>query len=334
MINQKLHLNELINTKSSAKKSTREGFGEAIGNIAKDNPNVIALSADLSSSLKLEVFKKENPKRFIQCGIAEQNMAGISAGLALSGKIPFMASFACFSPSRNWDQIRVSIAQQCANVKIVGAHSGLSASTDGRSAQALEDIALMRVLPNFTVIQPIDYEETIKVINESTKHKGPVYIRLHREQFPEITTNKTPFEIGKAYIYKEGTDITLIASGPILFEVLKAANNLQIKNKINAEVIAVPTIKPLDEPTILKSAQKTQRVVTIEEHQIIGGLGSAVSEVLSEKMPVKMLRIGVNDTFGESGTYSELLDKYGLSAHHIEEKILKFIKEYGYFNYW
>ena len=334
MANQKLYLNENTLAKNAVFKSTREGFGDAIAEIAKDNQNIIALSADLSSSLKLEKFIKENPKRFIQCGIAEQNMAGISAGLALSGKIPFMTSFAAFSPSRNWDQIRISIAQQCANVKIIGSHAGLSPSSDGRSAEALEDVALMRVLPNFVVLQPADYQEAKKAVEESAKHKGPVYIRLHRETLPEITTSKTPFEIGKAYKLVEGDAVTILSSGPILTEVLKAANNLKAKNKINVEVINVPTIKPLDEDTILKSVEKTQRAVTVEEHQIIGGLGSAVSELLSEKLPIKLLRIGMHDTFGESGTYEELLDKYELSAHHIERKVLEFVKKYGYFNYW
>lgn len=334
MANQKLYLNESIMDKTAVAKSTREGFGDAIAEIAKDNPNIIALSADLSSSLKLEKFIKDNPNKFIQCGIAEQNMAGISAGLALSGKIPFMTSFAAFSPSRNWDQIRISIAQQCANVKIIGSHSGLSPASDGRSAQALEDIALMRVLPNMVVIQPADYQEAKKAVEESAKHKGPVYIRLHRETTSEITSSKTPFEIGKAYKLIEGDAVTIIASGPILIEIFKAVNTLKVKHKINAEVINVPTIKPLDETTILKSVEKTQRVVTIEEHQIIGGLGSAISELIVEKLPAKLLRIGMNDTFGETGTYEELLDKYELSAHHIERKVSDFVKKYGYFNYW
>lgn len=326
MLNHSLFLNELIFSKDQELKSGREGFGNSINDIAKKNKDIIALSADLSSSLKLDEFKKNYPDRFIQCGIAEQNMAGISAGLALSGKIPFMTSFACFSPSRNWDQIRLSIAQQCANVKIIGSHSGLSAASDGRSAQALEDIALIRVLPNFVLLQPVDYEETVKAIEEAAEHRGPVYIRLSREQLPNITTNKTPFKIGKAYKYVEGKHATILTSGAITFEVLKAVNNLKAKHKIEVEVIAVPTIKPLDEDTILNSVQKTQKAITVEEHQIIGGLGSAVSEILSEKLPSPLLRIGMNDEFGESGTYHELLDKFGLSAHHIERKVLEFIK--------
>jgi len=326
MFNTKLKLNETLFTKDVEKKSTREGFGVGILKEAKNSKGIISLSGDLSSSLELKEFIKKFPNRFIQVGIAEQNMAGISAGLAMSGKIPFMTSFACFSPSRNWDQIRMSVAQQCVNVKVVGSHSGLSASADGRSAQALEDIALMRVLPNMIVIQPTDYEEAIRVVEESVKHKGPVYIRLHRERLPDITTNKAPFEIGKAYKYIEGKDVTIIASGPILVEVVRAVTTLKVKHNIEVEVIAVPTIKPLDKKTIIASAEKTRNVITVEEHQVIGGLGSAISELLSEELPTKVVRMGMSDTFGESGTYPELLDKYGLSAHHIEKKVLEGIK--------
>lgn len=326
MLNTKLHLNEAIFTNETETKSTRDGFAEEILTQAEHYDNVVILTADLSQSLKLDKFIKKYPKRFIQVGIAEQNMTGVAAGLALSGKIPFITSYACFSPSRNWDQIRVSVSQQCANVKIVSSHQGLSPSSDGRSAQAFEDIALMRVLPNMIVIQPTDYYETKKAIIEITKHKGPVYLRMHRENLPSITTAKTPFEIGKAYVHKEGTDVTLITSGPITLEVLKAASTLKSKHNIEAEVVVVPTIKPLDNETILKSAEKTQRIVVIEEHQIVGGLGSAVCELLSEKLPLHVLRLGIKDEFGESGTYKELLDKYGLSGHNIEKAVLDFIK--------
>jgi transketolase len=326
MLNHKLHLNEKVLVKDTDKRATREGFGYAVTNIAEKNSDIVVLSADLSSSLKLEKFIKGNPKRFIQCGIAEQNMASIAAGLALEGKIAFVTSFACFSPSRNWDQIRMSIAQQCANVKIIGSHAGLSAASDGRSAQALEDVALMRVLPNMVVIQPCDYFQTVRTIEESVKHKGSVYIRLHREPLPDITTEKTPFEIGKAYTYVEGKDATIFASGPISLEVIKAVSNIKAKHKIDIELVIVPTIKPLDEETILSSAEKTKKVITVEEHQVIGGLGSAISELLSEKLPTRVLRIGMNEEFGESGTYAELLDKFELSAHHIERKVLEFIK--------
>jgi len=326
MINKDLKLNNNIFLKDQPLKSTRDGFGDAMHEIAKDNPDVIALSADLSSSVKLQNFIKDYKSQFIQCGIAEQNMAGISAGLALTNKIPFMASFACFSPARNWDQIRTSIAQQCANVKIIGSHSGFSPASDGRSAQSFEDIALTRVLPNFVVIQPVDYNETKKVIKESVKHFGPIYIRLHRENLPNITTHQTIFEIGKAMTFVKGKDVTVISTGPIIHQVLKAVNNLKVKYKIECELINVSTIKPLDEDTILNSAEKNKKVVTIEEHQISQGLGGAVAELLSEKLPTKLLRIGVNDEFGQTGTYEELLDLYKLSAHHLEKKIYNFIK--------
>jgi len=326
MLNTKLHLNEAIFTNETESKSTRDGFAEEILTQASQDENIILLAADLAESLKLLPFENKFKNRYIEVGIAEQNMTGIAVGLALSGKIPFITSYSSFSPSRNFDQIRISVTQQAANVKIISSHSGLSASADGRSTQATEDIAIMRVLPNMVVIQPTDYYETKKAVKEIAKHKGPVYLRMHRESLPSVTTEKTPFEIGKAYIHKEGTDITLITSGPIALEVLKAASTLQAKHNINAEVIVVPTIKPLDNETILTSIEKTHRAVVIEEHQIIGGLGSAVCELLSEKLPVHVLRIGIKDEFGESGTYKELLDKYGLSSHNIEKAIIDFIK--------
>jgi transketolase len=327
MLNTKLYLNESVLTNDTELKSTRDGFAEEIVNQGEKNRNVILMAADLAESLKLGKFEEKFKNRYIEVGIAEQNMTGIATGLALSGKIPFITSYSSFSPSRNFDQVKQSVAQQIANVKIVSSHSGISASADGRSTQALEDIAIMRVLPNMTIIQPTDYYETKKVIEESVTHKGPMYIRMHRENLPSVTTTKTPFEIGKAYVLKEGTDITLITSGPITIEVLKAASYLKTKHKIDAEVITVPTIKPLDAHTILSSVEKTQLAVTIEEHQIIGGLGGATAEILSAQKPTKLLRLGIKDTFGESGTYTELLDKYGLSAHNLEKEVLKFIKD-------
>lgn len=326
MMNHKIKLNENIFNKDQIFKSTREGFGDAIYEIAKENNNVIALSADLSSSLMLKNFIQHYKDRFIQCGIAEQNMAGISAGLALTGKIPFMTSFACFSPSRNWDQIRVSIAQQGANVKIVGSHSGFSPASDGRSAQAFEDIALTRVLPNLTIVQPMDYFQTINAVKAIAEHVGPVYLRLHREKLPNISTKNTPFKIGKANILVEGEDVTVISSGPIMFNVLKAVNNLKAKYKISCELIDMHTIKPLDKDTILNSVKKTNKVVTIEEHQIAAGLGGAVAEYLSSEYPVKVLRLGVQDEFGQSGEYQELLDLYKISSPHLEKDIYNFIK--------
>lgn len=327
MINHSIHLNKNIFADDQILKSTRQAFGDAVNDIASANKDLVVLSADLSSSLKLEEFKINYPDRFIQCGIAEQNMAGIATGLALTNKTPFITSFACFIPSRNWDQIRVSIAQQCANVKIVGSHSGFSHASDGRSAQAFEDVALTRVLPNISVVQPIDYNQTIKAVKQIANTEGPFYLRLHREKLPNITTKNTPFEIGKANILVYGEDITVISSGPIATNVLRAVNDLKAKYKINCELIDLSTIKPLDKETILESVKKTKKVVTVEEHQIAGGMGSAVAEFLSYEYPVKILRLGVNDEFGMTGEYQELLDFYKLSSHNLEEQIYTFYKK-------
>jgi len=240
-------------------------------------------------------------------------MAGISAGLALTGKIPFITSFATFSPGRNWEQIRISICYTGANVKIASTHAGLSAGKDGATHQGLEDIALARVLPGMTVISPADYNQAQKAVFAASEIKGPVYLRFFRNESPIFTTKNTPFEVGRAQILKKGGDITLISSGPTVYEVLKAARELELKFRIDAEVVNLHTIKPLDEETIIKSALKTKKVLTVEEHQIAAGLGSAVSELLSEKAPVLIHKMGLKDTFGESGEYKNLLDKYKLS---------------------
>lgn len=326
MLNTAFKPNDGIFSKSIEKKSTEEGFGEAITEIAKDNNNIVALCADLKESTKLLEFSKQYPQRFIQTGISEQNMIGMAAGLAMNNKIPFAASFSIFNPGRNWEQIRLSICFSNTNVKVVGAHSGLSHCFDGGMAQALEDIALMRTLPNMIVVHPADYLEAKKATKALASYVGPAYLRLTREKTPVITTEESPFEIGRAYIVKEGSEVTIISTGTMLFEALVAAKDLQGKYKINAEVINCPTIKPLDEKTIIKSAAKTKHVVTVEDHQIVGGLGGAIAELLSEKLPTKIKRVGVNDSFGESGTYEELKDKYGLSAHHIVSNIVKLLK--------
>lgn len=327
MLNPKLQLNQGIFHKDVELKATREGFGIGIIDAAKKHDNLIVLCADLNDSLQIEDFIKKFPKRFIQTGIAEQNMAGISAGLALSGKIPFACSFSVFNPGRNWEQIRLSICYSNANVKLVGSHSGLSHSQDGGMAQALEDIALTRTLPNMIVVHPLDYNEAIKATVEIAKHEGSAYLRLTREKTPVITTPKTLFKIGQANVLKNGTDITLLGTGPVTYEALTAAKDLKGKHKINAEVISVSTIKPLDEKTILNSAKKTGLVITIEDHQVAGGFGSAVAELLSEKHPVPVLRMGVKDKFGESGFYNELLDKYEMSGHHIVKKAIDLVKD-------
>lgn len=326
MLNSKLCLNETIFTKDKGVKSTRDGFGDGIILAGRENENVVVLTADLEDSIRVSKFKEEFPKRFIEVGIAEQNMAGIAGGLALSGKIPFITSFAVFNPGRNWEQIRLSVSYQNTNVKVVGSHAGLSACADGGSAQALEDIALTRVLPNLTVINPLDYFEVIKATVAAAKHKGPIYLRIYREETPVITTKDSPFEIGKAYTLIEGKDITILSTGPITYEALEAAKQLKAKYKISAEVISCSTIKPLDEKTILESIAKTKKVVTLEEHNVMAGFGGAVCELLSEKHPIPVTRIGVEDKFGQSGTYKELKDKYGISSHHITKKILDLLK--------
>jgi transketolase len=326
MLNKKIKLNQDLFATDVKLKASRDGFGEGIVEVAKLNKDVVVLGADLSYSVKLGAFMEEFPERFVHCGIAEQNMMGIAAGLAMSGKIPFVATHAVFTTTRNWDQIRLSVCLQNANVKICGSHAGLSNGPDGANALPLEDIATMRVLPNMVVINTIDSNQTQQAVVEISKHKGPVYLRFSKAETPELTTKETPFKIGKAGVFIEGSDITIISCGPVIYEAMVAAKHLKAKYKIEAEVISSPTIKPLDEETILRSVKKTKCVVTVEEHQIAGGLGGAVAELLSSENPLPLLRIGINDTFLESGTYEELKDKYGLSAHHIEDKVYKFLK--------
>lgn len=316
-------LSKKILTDNVDKAATRDGYGEGVLEAGKDNKDIVVLTADVTESTRNESFKNKYPNRFFSVGVAEQNLAGIAAGLALSGKIPFMASYATFSPGRNWDQIRVSICYSNANVKIVGAHAGISVGADGATHQALEDLALTRVLPNLTVISPADAKEAKKATIAAAKHQGPVYIRLHRSNTPIMTLEKTPFEIGKAQVWAKGSDITICATGPMVYQALEAAQELQKEHHIKAEVINVATIKPLDKETILKSAKKTKKVITVEEHQIAGGMGSAIAELLSEEFPVQIARIGVNDTFGESGQPELLLEKYGLTAQHIVNKAIQ-----------
>lgn len=309
------------NVKYNKLLSTRDGFGEGLVEAGDQYPNVVVLTADLSASTKSDGFREKYPNRFIDVGVAEQNMAGIAAGLALSGKVPFITSYAVFSPGRNWDQIRVSICLTNANVKIAGHHAGFSSGPDGATHQALEDIALTRVLPNMVVLSPCDYFEAKKTVMASAKHKGPIYIRLSKEPTSLLTKEDDTYTIGKSYILSEGKDITLISSGPILSEVLKAQKELKSENDISCEVINCATIKPLDEEVILRSVKKTQKVVVIEEHQVAGGLGSAVCELLSQKMSVKVKLMGMQDSFSESGKYLELLQKYGLDKKHIKDAI-------------
>ncbi len=306
-------------------KATRDGFGTGLVKLGHLDENVVVLCADLTDSTRSAGFAKEFPERFIEVGVAEQNMMGIAAGMALSGKVPFTSSYAVFNPGRNWDQLRVSVAYSRANVKIIGAHAGISVGPDGATHQALEDIAITRVLPNMTVIVPCDWIECEKAILAVGKMQGPCYVRFGRESVATITADQTPFEIGKAEVFREGKDVTVVACGIMVFEALKAAEEL-LKEGVEVEVINSHTIKPLDIKTIIESAKKTGRVVTAEEHQINGGLGSAVAEVLVENCPMPMARVGVMDTFGESGRPDELMDAYSLRSKDIIRKIKGLLK--------
>lgn len=306
------------------KEATRDGFGRGLIKLGK-NPNVVALCCDLTDSTRVEGFKKKYPKRFIEVGVAEQNMAGLAAGLAMSGKIPFISSYAVFSPGRNWDQTRVSICYSNLNVNIEGAHAGISVGADGATHQALEDIAITRVLPNMTIVVPADSIQAEKATISSVSTKGPVYIRLSRSKTPVITNNKTRFKIGKADVYREGKDVCIVACGTMVYEALVAAENLK-KEGIDAMVINCHTIKPIDKNVLVYAAKKTKAIVTAEEHQVNGGLGGAVAETLGENYPVPMERVGIMDTFGESGDPEELLEKYHCTNKDILAAAKKVIK--------
>jgi transketolase len=304
------------NTENHNTLPTRNGYGDALLELGKTNQDIVVLTADLTESTRVDKFAKAFPDRFFNCGVAEQNMMSIAAGLAVEGKIPFISSYAVFSPGRNWDQMRVNVCYNNANVKIAGHHTGLSVGPDGATHQALEDIAITRVLPNLTVVAPIDYKEAFKATIAASKHIGPIYLRLTREKSPIITNQQTPFKIGQANILKTGQDITLIGCGPISINGLLAAYELE-KEGISVEVINSHTIKPLDTKTILSSAMKTKKIITLEEHQIAGGLGSAVCEYISEIYPVPIHRLGMRDCFGESGTPEELIQKFNLDTKSI-----------------
>lgn len=325
MIHKKALLNPKLFDKNVEQIPTRNGFGEGLLLLGQSRKEVVVLCADLVESTRVLAFANAYPERFIECGVAEQNMAGIASGLALSGKVPFIASYAVFNPGRNWDQLRVAVCINDANVKIVGAHAGVSVGPDGMTHQALEDIALMRVLPRMTVVVPCDAEETKKATLAIAKHVGPAYIRFAREKTPVITTSKTPFVLGQAEIFRKGKDATIIACGPILYEALSAAQVLA-QQGIFCEVINNHTVKPLDEKTILTSVKKTGAVVTVEEHQIAGGMGGAVCELLAQKYPVPVAMIGMHDSFGESGTPRELAEKYGMTAKDIVRAVKKVVR--------
>ena len=320
MLNHSLKLNTKIFNEDIEKKSTRQGFGEGLVVAATNDSNIMVLTADLKESTKVDLFAERFPERFIEVGISEQNMAATASGIASMGKKPVITSYSMFNPGRNWEQIRTTICYNDQPVKIIGSHSGLSVGPDGGSHQALEDIAITRVIPNMIVISPCDYCEAKKAIIESLKINKPTYIRLTRNDTPTITTEETPFKIGEAsFIYGPDfgfAEVGIIATGPILYKAILAAKELE-KQNIKVKVLNISTIKPLDEEKVLSLARETKAIITIEDHQISGGLYGAISEFLSKTKPTIISPIGIKDTFGQSGSPSELENHYGLTVENI-----------------
>jgi len=304
------------------KKDTRSGFGAGMAALGKTNPNVVALCADLVASLKLDAFIKDNPQRFIQCGIAEANMIGVAAGLAIGGYIPFATTFANFGSGRVYDQIRQSVAYSNTNVKICVSHAGLTLGEDGATHQILEDLAMMRAMPEMTVINPCDFNQTKAATIAIADFEGPVYLRFGRPVVPVFSEADQKFEIGKAWMVNEGKDVSIFATGHLVWEAILAGEILE-QVGIGAEIINLHTIKPLDEQSILQSVSKTKCAVTAEEHQLNGGLGDAVCQVLSRHLPSPVEMIGVNNSFGESGTPGLLMEKYGLNSRNIVHAVHK-----------
>lgn len=326
MLNQSLKLNTKIFNNDLKKISTRVGFGDGLLIAGSENENIVVLSADLSESTKANIFALKFPLRFFEVGIAEQNLATVASGMAAMGKIPFISSYAIFSPGRNWEQIRTTICYNDQPVKIIGSHAGISVGPDGGSHQALEDIALMRVIPNMVVISPCDYNEAKKATMLCALNKKPTYIRLARNDTPEITTNDTPFEIGKAQIVFSPeigiAKIGIIATGPVLYNAIIAAHNLE-KMGIKVKILNLSTIKPLDNEAIISIAKETKNIITIEDHQITCGMGSAVAECLAQNYPTKIKFMGIDDNFGQSGTNQELEKYYKIDI----ESIILSVKE-------
>lgn len=314
----------MLNIDNITKKDTRSGFGAGLLEAAANNDKIFALTADVTGSVKMGDFKAAHPERFIQTGIAEANMIGISAGLALSGKIPFASAFAGFISGRVYDQIRMTVAYSNLNVKICASHSGITVGEDGATHQMIEDLGLMRMLPNMVVLSPCDYNETKQAVIAAANHNGPVYLRFGRPSVPNFTPEDKPFVIGKADVLEEGNDVTIIATGHLVFPALQAAHILN-EEGIHAEVINLATIKPLDEETILASVRKTGCVVTAEEHLLNGGMGDAVCQCLSRNNSAPVEMIGIHDRFGESGTPDELMAHFGLDKEHIAEACKKAI---------
>ena len=305
-------------------KDTRSGFGAGLTELGKKNKNIVALCADLTGSLKMSEFAKNHPERFFQVGVAEANMMGIAAGMTIGGKIPFTGTFANFSTSRVYDQIRQSIAYSGKNVKICASHAGITLGEDGATHQVLEDIGMMKMLPHMVVINPCDYNQTKVATLAIADYKGPVYLRFGRPKVPNFTPIDQEFKIGEAVHLKEGSDVTIVATGHLVWEALEASKKLSSEN-IEAEVINIHTIKPLDKKAILESIEKTRCIVTAEEHMLNGGLGDSIAQIISRYNPTPLEMVGINDTFGESGTPRQLMEKYGLTADNIIEAVKKVI---------
>ena len=320
-----MHLVPDLRAKDITQEPIRAGFGRGLVVAGQQNPNVVAACADLTDSTKMGDFAKTFPERFIEIGIGEQNLVTVGAGLAAGGKIPFVSSYAAFSPGRNWEQIRTTICLNDRPVKIVGSHAGVSVGPDGATHQMLEDIALMRVLPNMVVLAPCDSVEAEKATLAMAADKRPNYLRLAREKTPVLTTKATPFEIGPAYVFQQGSDVTIIATGTMTYQAMIAAEVLK-KDGISAEVIHAPTIKPLDVKTILTSVEKTGAVITAEEAQVNGGLGGAIAELLSEELPTPLIRIGMRDRFGESGPGEEVLNYFGFTVDQVYNRAKALVK--------
>ncbi|HAG21675.1 MAG: Transketolase central region [Synergistales bacterium 53_16] len=295
---------------------TRFGYGDGLVELGETNPNVVVLGADLTSSLRVDRFRDTFPERFIQTGIAEQDMMNLAAGLSLVGKIPFVSTYGFFCTGRAWDQLRTTVAYGGLNVKVGSGHGGISVGPDGATHQALEDIAITRTIPGMTVIVPCDYHETIKAVKAAAEIVGPVVVRFGREKVPVITTPDTPFEVGKAQVFRDGFDVTIMACGVMVYESLKAARMLE-EEGVSARVLNCPTVKPMDIKAVVESALETGAVVTAEEHQVMGGFGSAVAEVLCRHAPVPVRMVGIQDVFGQSGSPEELMESYGLTAQAV-----------------
>jgi transketolase len=325
MIDPSMHLTDDLLKPEVKQEPIRAGFGRGLLEAGRKDVNIVALCADLTASTKMDAFAKSYPERFVEVGVAEQNLVTVASGMALAGKIPFVSSYAAFSPGRNWEQIRTTICLNQTNVKIIGSHAGVSVGPDGATHQMLEDIALMRVLPNMTVIVPCDAVEAEKATRAIASTPGAAYLRLAREKSPVVTTERTPFKLGKAQILRLGKDITIVACGLMVYQALKAAEMLS-DHGIEAEVINAAVIKPLDSVTIAASARKTGAVLTAEEGQIAGGLGGAVAEALAETYPVPLSRVGMRDRFGESGAPDELLEHFELTAPHLAARAKELIK--------